>query len=114
MSAVGRASITVTPGIPIMAATIFSGSVSTTGGYVRVSLPPGFRSASLPSVMAHARPAGRAVLPAVLADKAYERPKQARNVYSENRSGRSLRRFCAALSLRRRRYNATRPSAIAS
>ncbi len=35
MSAVVRASITVTPGIPIIAATIFSGSVSTTGGYVK-------------------------------------------------------------------------------
>lgn len=40
MSAVVRASITVTPGIPIMAATILSGSVSTTRGYVRVFLPP--------------------------------------------------------------------------
>ena len=39
MSAVVRASITVTPGIPIIAATIFSGSASTTGGYVN-DLPP--------------------------------------------------------------------------
>ncbi len=40
MSAVVRASITVTPGIPIIAANILSRSVSTTGGYVRAFIPP--------------------------------------------------------------------------
>jgi hypothetical protein len=40
VSLVVRASMTVTPGMPIIAATIFPGSVSTIGGYVSEPLPP--------------------------------------------------------------------------
>ena len=40
VSAVVRASITVTPGILTIAASILSGSVSTTGGYVSAFIPP--------------------------------------------------------------------------
>ena len=40
MSSLARASMTVTPGMPIIAASIFSGSDSTSGGYVRDLLTP--------------------------------------------------------------------------